>query len=210
MKKTFLLLIITASFMSLKAQVFIGGGLNFNTTNLKYTDNTTTEDGDKTISFNFYPKVGYFLNDKFAIGLGFGIGSTKTTTPKTDYEDERVVKTKNWSVSPFARYYFTKINNFSVFGEGTLGFGGGSSSTKTGTTTNDGPKYFSVNINIAPAVSYNFSDNFSIETSLGGIGYSSQKATYDKGTETEYSGTSAGINVSFGFDNLTFGAIYKF
>jgi len=65
---------------------------------------------------------------------------------------------------------------------------------------------FMATINLAPAISYNLSEKFSIEASLGGINYTSETRKIKDGDSKT---TISGLDLSFGLDNLTFGAIYK-
>jgi outer membrane protein len=195
-----------------KAQLFVSGSLSLSTSNSKYTSGTTTEDGDKTFDFNFNPKVGFFLNDKFAVGLGFLFGTSKTTTPVYDEfgaKTDEIYKLNSWGIAPFARYYLAKTGNLSFFGEGTLGFGGGTTKTTTGSTTVEGPKVTMMGIYIAPALSYDLSDKFAIEASFGELSYSSTTSKQTIAT-VENKSTTSGINLSLDLTSLSFGAIFKF
>ncbi|MEI6747978.1 MAG: outer membrane beta-barrel protein [Bacteroidales bacterium] len=200
----------------LKAQMFVGGAFSLATSSSKFSAGAVSLDGDKTFSFNFSPKAGYFLNDKFAIGLGFGFGTSKTTTPKelTASGEEEVSKANSWAIAPFARYYFAKSGDLSFFGEATLGFGGGKSEISAGAVTVDGPKTSMIGISVAPAISYDLGKKFAIEASFGGLGFASStsKETIkdDEGNDVESKDTSSGINLSLDLTSLSFGAIFKF
>ena len=60
-----------------KGDVLVEGNLGFGSTNDKNTD-------EKTSSFEFNPKAGYFLTDKIAVGIDLGIGSDKKKVAGTD------------------------------------------------------------------------------------------------------------------------------
>lgn len=150
------------------------------------------------------PKLGYFINPNIAFGIGFGITAIKETSPSSSGDDE-VYTSSIVTAAPFARYYLTKGGDFSFFAEGSIGLGVGK--LKNDSNYNDYEMdIFMATINLAPAVSYNLSEKFSIEASLGGLNYSS--ATYKQNGEDGKS-TTSGLDLSFGLDNLTFGAIFK-
>jgi outer membrane protein len=198
----FLVTIVTT--VSLKAQLFIGGGVNLNS---KTSSSQSSNDNKvKTTSFNLTPRVGYYISDKTAFGLGVGLTTSKTTTPETEYSGEKIEKSNSWSFSPFVRYNLVQTGNFTLLSEGTIGLGGGKSTTTSGTNDQTVKRTFA-SINVKPIVQYSFSDKFLIETSLGGIGYSASKSKLDgqSGDGTK----SSGINFGLGLDNLTVGAIYK-
>lgn len=208
MKKLLFLVFVLAvsATLELSAQMFIGGGINFNTHSSKRTIGSTTVTDGKSFNFYLSPKVGYFLHDNFAVGLGIEYGYSKGTSSVEDAE--AVTKGHSWAISPFARYYFVETGNLSFFAEGSVSIGWYKSVYKAGSYSQDSPKNVDVMVNVMPAVAYNFSEKFSIEASLGGIGYSSTKSSYTKDNGDEDKSTDSGLNISFGLENLTFSAIY--
>ena len=122
---------------SLNAQIFVGGSLSLNSSKSSSTTGSTTTELGKNMNYDFSPEVGYFLSENLALGLDFGIGNNKTTTPITLTTNSENSIT-NWSIRPFARYYAMKSGSFSVFGEGALNIGGSSTKTTSGSTTTDG------------------------------------------------------------------------
>jgi len=215
MKKT--IFTIAASMLTfgtmLSAQVFVGGAFNLSTSSNKETMGSVSVDGDKSFEFYFNPKAGYFISDDFAIGLGLGFGTSKTTSPKeiTYSGEEEIDKENYWAIAPFARYYFARTGELSFFGEATLGFGGGKSEYSVGNITQDGPKVSMIGFSIAPAISYNLSEKFAIEASFGSLGYSSSSYTSEQtGREETYKLKVSGIDFSLDLTSLYFGAIFKF
>ena len=166
-----------------KNLVFIGGGFNLSSDKIK--------DGAETLSFSITPKIGYFLNDNFALGLGLGYSTSK----RTGNNGNEVFTSNSWSFDPFARYYVAKTGNLSFFGEGSIEIGG--------STATDNPKFFTMAVRVSPALSYNLSDKVSLEANLGGLSYSSI-------TDKDDTYKSTGIGLNFGLDDITFGAIIKF
>jgi opacity protein-like surface antigen len=73
--------------------------------------------GDDVDFYAVNPKVGYFLNDKFAVG-----GQVSWSS----YEEEATdTKTDVLGIGAFARYYFLQLDDkrFKAYGEAGLGFG---------------------------------------------------------------------------------------
>jgi opacity protein-like surface antigen len=216
MKKFFIVAALcAASFTVANAQLFIAGSFNINTTGGSYkSDGGDKIDSKSTSSFTLTPRVGYFLNDKFAVGLGIGYTSQKETTPFFLNDDERKETTSMFVIAPFARYYFAKVNRFSFFGEGVLSLGFGSYENKVGNVINVDNSVTAIGFDITPGISYALTDKLELETSINlfnlGYSYASVKDNKDNKTVTN------GFNFGVGTDNIvtlgaiTVGAIYRF
>ncbi|MCW2119764.1 outer membrane beta-barrel protein [Flavobacterium sp. 7A] len=95
-----------------KGNVLVEGNLGFNSSN-----NNNTE--VKTNSFNFAPKVGYFLSDKFAIGAELGLGTNKKETAGVDTS-----KNTTMSAGVFGRYYFLELGQrFKTYADANVAYG---------------------------------------------------------------------------------------
>lgn len=97
-------------------------------------------------SFQFQPRVGYFVANKFAIGAGIDMGYQRL-------RQGDLINNTGFGVgfSPFARYYFLKMENkFNLFAETSVGLsnhwnssnGVTSSFLRFNTTTSAGFVYF--------------------------------------------------------------------
>jgi len=168
-----------------KGDVFLSG--SFNLGSKKYS-----EDGNfKESSFSIAPKVGYFVSENIALGLGLGFSSAKVEENEGD--DETKVNTT--AVTAFGRYYATPSSKFSVFGQLAVEYA---------TVDFDPIKVNSFGLELAPGVSYFLNDNFAIEASWGALSYASAKADV---TGAEASNTfELGLNL----DDINFGLVYKF
>lgn len=184
-------------------QLFVGGNFYISTEASKSEIGSTSVDGDKEFDFGINPKAGFFLNDQFAVGAGIGLNISSTN----DREDpERITSSSTFRINPFARYYFVQVDKFSVFAEGGINLGLGSSKVKTGGTTVDGPNVLDFTFYIMPAVSYDISDNFSLEAGIGGLFINSN--TEKDNNDNKFKETN--IDFSIDLNNIFFGAIYKF
>lgn len=127
MKKLFLVGAL-ALFAAVNAQMekgswVIGGSttIGFNNVSTKYSagNNSSTEPSIST--FTLTPSVGYFVQDKLAVGLDLGF----VTMSQKDGSDKYTVSTL--SAMPAATYYFKSATNLVPY----LGAGVGYASTKS-------------------------------------------------------------------------------
>jgi len=95
--------------------IMAGGsiGLNFGSYYGEYDGNK----GDKTKTTNIavMPKVGYFVTDGLAVGLGINLNSL---SEKEDGDDDKYTSS-TFLISPFARYY----SSVGLFGDVSVGIG---------------------------------------------------------------------------------------
>lgn len=177
-----------------QSDVFVEGNLGINTTNDKNKD-------VKTSTFNFNPKVGYMLNDKFAVGASFevGNGTEKIDGKKTEN------KTNHFYGGVFGRYYFLDLGSrFTTYAEVGVGY----AQDKIG---NDNVvKTKGMNAGLDLGFNYFVTPKIALAFTLGNvISYNSSKIDADGAkSENEF---NANINVFNNFfDNAKFGMIYKF
>ena len=208
MKKVLLIIGLAVAAMTVNAQLFVGGGINFSTNVNKDAD------GDKTnqkTSFGFTPEIGYSLNDKLDAGLDLTIGLTKTTVWATS-NTSTDTKTTNWEIAPFAQYSCVEFGNFKLIGKASLYIGGDKGAAPM--LGDDKYKTTSYGLRVAPSLHYSVSDNITIFGNLNflqlGLG----------GTTAKYDGDKTGSNfkANFGVNtfnvantgNIQIGAVYKF
>jgi len=178
----------SGSFGFSKGNILLEGNLGLSSTSDKNTE-------VKTSSFEFNPKAGYFLTDKFALGLDLGIGSDKK---KIDGQDAG--KSSNFNLGVFGRYYFLDLGQrFKTYAEAGVGLNNG----KDGSA-----KYSGVGFNAGLGINYFVSNSFAINFGLTDVlSYNSNKY---KGAKAN-SDFNANVNV---FDNFfsaaNFGLTYKF
>ena len=175
-----------------QGNVIVEGNIQFSSTNDKNTEVKTSE-------LNFNPKVGYFLTDKFAVGVELEVGSDKAETAGTDTD-----KNSNFNAGVFGRYYFLDLGQrFKTYAEAGVGFG----STKSGLGAAEA-KSTGVNFDAGLGINYFVSDSFAINFGLTDIlGYSSSKAEDSEAVSTFTGNFNVFKNF---FDTPTFGLTYKF
>lgn len=176
----------------------------------------TQDDRAETIrrsNFNFTPKAGYFVSDKFAVGLGLNIGASNVedyNDVNANYEEARF-STVGFEV--FGRYYIADMKRFQPYAE--LGIGYDSSKRETIIVTDDVtvntelPKYNQFGVNatlgfnyfVTPKIAINFALSDLIGFNSGKTDVSGAKATTDFHANIN--------NFNNFFDTATFGLTFK-
>ncbi|OYQ46341.1 outer membrane beta-barrel protein [Flavobacterium aurantiibacter] len=177
------------SFANAQDQVGFAKGDLFLTGSLGYS---TEKIGDlKNDELFIAPAVGYFVSENIAVGARVGYG-TSTITDETTGAD---IDSNTLTFSGFGRYYTTPAANFSFFVEAAAGY----NSIEIADAKSNG-----FNIGIAPGINYFLAKNFSIEATVGVLGYSTIKPDADGAESTD--------TFQLGLDatNLTFGLNYRF
>jgi len=208
---TMMFAVMTA--VSAQAQFFVGGSTGFDIDMKKGTTGSQVRNGPSKVSFDFSPKVGYYLSSNFGAGvimnLGIGLENNRQDDPTkwTNF---------NWGFGPFLRYAVLSRGDFSMLIEGGMGVYGEMSKRTQGTTTNKYPSTFGFDISAMPILSYSLTDRVNLEVS-------SNLLRFGFGVETEKEGAGESLDkvtsTSFGFgiDGYDFfstpyriGVIFKF
>ena len=193
MKKIIILciLLITTAVTTANAQFFIEGNVEFKGMNGKVTGFNSVN----TNTFSISPDIGYWLNDKVAIGINpiFFISSNKNMNPNNVYDSDLDLKAQGWMFLVFGRYKLWGTEKLSLLIETPVGYGKSTQKeTKYAMTTADISKsQFSVFVH--PLVSYKLSEKFSIVTrcnflSFGFNSFNSKDKVNDrKSTNNQFS-----------------------
>lgn len=128
-----------------RGDMFVEGGVKITTGG--------TED-----AYALKAKVGYFLNDKVAVGGQASFGSIKN--------DLTATKTDVFGVGAFARYYFLELDDkrLKAYGEAGLGFG---KNRTEGPGIDDNNNSITADINLG--LNYFFTDHFAATFTLANI-----------------------------------------
>ena len=143
--------------------------------------NSTTQKGN----FSINPGVGYQLNDKFTVGVE---GSY-------DYADDPSNNgiTKSYSAGAFLRHTCPLGGIFSFYSQ--LGLGWQGESENDGVSSGKGNGFYA---NVTPAIYAGIKNGFGLNFSIGGLGYSSIKATGSGSTTGSTFGLTFGKVVNIG------------
>ena len=155
MKKLFTIMFAVLVSLSIKSQVttdqgtfLLGMGtdaLSFTSISINDMDGGTVDyDMDKNTrsEYKVNTKVGYFVSDGLAIGLGIFLGGATTIQEQDSYDYQR--DSTGYAISPFVRYHFGESG---VYGE--VAYSIGSSSLKA---ESDGFDYESEPIKVSGLV----------------------------------------------------------
>ena len=146
-----LLFTLTANSQITKGNWLVGGDASFGNSSAK------TEDGFKQSStgIRILPNIGYFITDKFALGLRTSLGYSKTG------ENPSVI---GYGAGPFARYYFLNTERIvNLFAEADYRFGSSKSQGLVSTSSSSysfkaGPAiFFTSSVALELALYYNSS-----------------------------------------------------
>lgn len=176
-----------------QGDVILEGNLGWSASNDKNTE-------VKETSFNFNPKVGYFVTDKFAIGVKAGVGTDKTKVEGTEVE-----KVNTFDAGLFGRYYFLDLGaRFKTYAE--VGFG--YTNVKYEEIMAEEVKADGFQSGFGLGINYFVTNNIAINFALTDIiSYNTVKVDGGKSV-SEFNGN---INVFNNFfETATFGLTYKF
>ena len=90
MKKIFAVALVAMMTMTVNAQVYVGGGVGFQ---------TTSQDGNSETFFKLVPEIGYNLDENWAVGIAVGYGEHKTTLKSGNLKTTAKVKAFTLSLS---------------------------------------------------------------------------------------------------------------
>jgi len=169
-----------------KGDLLVGAtsSLNFGSTSSSIEYDGESSDIGKTTEFSFSPGVGYFVVDGLALGVDV---NWETSISKPDEGDE--VKTSQFLIGPFAKYYFG-ATNLKPFLESSFGFGSGN---------NDDQDYNLSGYSFGGGVAVFLNEVVSLEFGLGYGGTTAQM----KDVQIDFYGNTDDVDVKtsgFGFE----------
>ncbi len=202
MKKLFLMAAFVVASVAASAQVYVGGGIGFNSYKPGY------EGAESQTSFSILPEVGYKLDDKMAVGIQLGYLSTENENDLDALGADRASKVEGFTIMPYLRYTFVKWDRVSLFAD--LGFGYTHSKATLDLGEDDGldieasSKVNSWQLGITPGLSIALNDKINFITKVGWLGYKSSKLDAD--------GAKASSDFGLNLDgaNLQFAVFYNF
>ena len=174
MKKIMMTLAAVAVAATMNAQVYLGGGVGFQ---------TSSYDGNSETYFTILPEIGYNLDENWAVGLTVGYGESKV---KEKGESEKV---KTFKIAPYARYTFVKFDKVNLFVDGTVGY---QNENYAGVKTN------TFGVGLKPGVAVNLNDKLSFVAHVGFLGYENEKVKGDDKSTNSFGLNLNGSNLSFG------------
>jgi outer membrane protein len=166
-----------------KGRMIVGGAVGFQTTTEKQTGTTPTA---KENTFSLSPNFGYFVANKFAVGLNLNLSNTTEKYSGGSY-DYKII-TRSFIASPFVRYYFGP----GIFVQGQYGIGSAKSGYDDPSSSNT-TKYAVSQWSLGIGYAYFLNDHVAIEPS---VKYQSS-VLKEKGQDIK--DTNSGIAINIGF-----------
>jgi hypothetical protein len=199
----FVSIVLTMIAGTVNAQMFVSGSINLSTSMPKTTTGSVTTDGWRNTYFRIAPAVGYFLNDKLAVGAGVSYSLQKQK------QNDVANLTSMFGITPFVRYYAVSLGDVNIFAQGNVGIEFGANKTKNDGNTTDGPKYLNFGVSVTPAISYSLGEKLAVEAFLGSVYYSFNREKREIGGTTTTIKTN-GLGLNFDMTSVSLGVIYKF
>ena len=173
MRKLITLVVIVFSVASVSAQkgsMYIGtsgidlGGEQLSQAGLPnlnpMTGFTTVSFGDEKMSmYGLAPEFGYFVADNMAVGAGLFFKGISMD----DGDDKASLSI--FGINPYLRYYCLNKGNFKAYVQAGLTY-----ATISGDMINDMTMSL-FDISVMPGISYNLTEKFAINATLGSLGY---------------------------------------
>ena len=229
MKKFFILFVVIFLAVNANAQWFLGGSIGFNVNVEGSKDSESFTPYKSEIGFTVAPKLGYYFNEKLALGIDLAIGpkfvnGTRTVIfyPPYGYPSEKQVSYQgtfvHWRATPFLRYSVFTYKKFALMLEGSVGVGGEHATLEFENNLTEKSATIGIGIlNIKPVLGFKLTDHLQFEAVLNflNIGYNLDinimGEGVDKNTDLKHD-----LNIGFNaksilvMSQLTIGMIYKF
>ena len=215
--------VLIAAVFTVNAQGFIGGGLGVDYNSAKRKTGSTSTDMGSGFAFSFTPKAGYFLNDKFGLGLEVGLLSA-TLKPQSSGSNNPKHNLTGWGVDAFALYKLVEVEKITFLLAGSVGFGEVKTKYTSGSTTTNYDPITTFGVGILPVLSYSLTDRFNIDVACNflrlGFDSTTEKSASNKDNKDTVNTFGLGVNSptiglgSYGdistSDFLNISIIYKF
>jgi outer membrane protein len=133
-------------------------------TGLLFGKTTIGEVKCDVMTFGIAPDAGYFITNKFSVGLGLAFNYAIVDPDFAGIDSEN---TTTFGINPYVRWYPYNENKASFYLQGGFSFVTQSFSTEDVDAINS----FSIGVN--PGIAYSFNKHFGINAAYGFLGYES-------------------------------------
>lgn len=223
--------IVLSNFSHLSAQLYLGGSISLNGStyeSLDYYSDQAREYSNNYVRIS--PQVGYFLNDKFLIGMSVGFGNYKSTSESEDihvdtvYIDTYERGSRSIVIDPFIRHYISLGEKFSLYNQLGVRYSFGKNdyedlNASIQRTYNGEVDFSSFTAYLKPSINVSLSDKLSLEFSFIELYYNSYSSnserwyTYDDPSiiaDAKEGSDGNRINYGLKYNNIELGLAYKF
>ncbi|MBI1315605.1 outer membrane beta-barrel protein [bacterium] len=199
MKKSIALLSLALVGLTANAQDnkwWVQGGMNFSSTSV----------GDDTDGLNlgFSPGVGYMLNENLAVGLQLALTGNSMETDNGSGNTSKM-SDNTFGAIPFVRYYKWVGDNFGLYGQLDVAFASGTQKIEVTDQPTVESTLSNFGVGIRPGFQYWFQDQWSVNASVGFLGYESASVDGPQDGDVDEVTTSGfGATLDFSTFNLGF------
>lgn len=166
---------------------------------------------DTNFNLSIAPKVGYFLKDNFALGLGFKYGYSEF---ESDNVSESIIRThltksNSYGVFPYIKKFFPIGKKLSLHLAAETGFLFGNTRNENSAdidgNINGNSSVQNFSINISPGINYRLNNKILVQANFGSLGYNNIKEEFrdSESRTTNFLGFNlSSSSFSFGFSLL--------
>jgi hypothetical protein len=185
MKKTLLLLAMTFCLIAnaQKGTYLVSGSASY------YSDKNSDDNAIDNQNFGFNPKLGYQLDNSWAIGLEKSINQSKWYLQSST--NNYLSKRDNFSIGSFLRYSKSLNDSFSLFTDLGIGFQNRKEVFSNDTFPETTSKSNGFYATLQPLIHLKIKNGFGMNFGLGGISYNSM-------TNKESDNTNSVFYINFG------------
>ncbi len=192
---------VHAQSAGLEGTTYITGQAMVSTTKDHNTGATATE-------FSVVPMMGHFITPSFVIGAGLGYqgSSVDMNTDMLGFPASAKMTTSAFVIMPFVRKYWDLGTKLYLFGQLDVPLEFGKVKTEgnaapLGSFTSD-ENYTAFGVNVRPGLDYMINNNWTVEATVGAIGYNSVNPNDGESIDN----FTFGVNLN----QVTFGVKYLF
>ena len=192
------------------AQDYIGGSFSFSGSSVRSTSSTTVWTGSTSLSVA--PDLGWFIGDKWAVGIRPTVGFSNSTN-----SEGVLSKSFSLGINPYARYQLLAHNRFGLWAEAdpSITYYKSRSQTRDGVWTSNSNS-MAYGVELLPVLTYQLNRHISLETRLNLF------SLYLRGNDTENSSSgirqhafSGGLrattkDIMDTLGNISIGFLYRF
>lgn len=188
--------------VSMSAQYYVGGTVNFNNS----TNKTLATSETTRTNFRIAPEIGMALDDNLGVGIAISYGSNKTKVENSIAGTSVETTISTVGLRPYLRYQVLKFGKANVFLDGGVNFAMQSQE--------DFKAGMDLGLFATPGIAYKVSDEWSIVAKLDNmlaIGYSKDPiadvaGAPDAPSSFNFNASTGGFNLG----GLSFGVYYNF
>lgn len=185
------------------AQDYIGGSFSFNGSSTHSAPSSTS------INFSVSPDLGWFVGERWAVGIRPRIGFGKST-----YSD-RESRSFNVGITPYARYLLLAHNRFGLWGEADTNLGFSHSKQTLDSSLTYSERTLNYGIDILPVLTYQLNRHISLESRLNVFSFGLRESDTTRSEDFHLNTFSCGLkadtqNILGSLGDITIGFLYKF